>query len=54
MASCSKGQVGTLNVESYAVRVNLMGKLVLTDGNSLFWDEETEMLVVLRMNRDYT
>ena len=41
MASCSKGQVGTLNVESYAVRVNLMGKLVLIDVNILLGYEET-------------
>ena len=29
-----------------------MGKLVLNGGNSLLGDEETEMLVVLRMDRD--
>eukprot|EP00978_Attheya_sp_CCMP212_P023251 scaffold70812_cov67-Attheya_sp.AAC.1 len=53
MASCSKGQIGDLNAESYAERVNSMGKLVLTDGNSLLKDDETEMLVVLCMNRDF-
>jgi hypothetical protein len=54
MASCSKGQIGALNAESYAERVNdSMGKLVITDGNSLLKDDETEMLVVLRMNRDF-
>eukprot|EP00978_Attheya_sp_CCMP212_P013132 scaffold32855_cov56-Attheya_sp.AAC.1 len=54
MASSSKGQIGALNAESYAERVNSMGKLVLTDGNSLLKDGETEMLVVvLRMNRDF-
>ncbi len=53
MASCSKGQIGALNAERYAERVNSMGKLVLTDGNSLLGDEETEMLVVLCMNRDF-
>eukprot|EP00978_Attheya_sp_CCMP212_P015111 scaffold38867_cov74-Attheya_sp.AAC.1 len=42
-----------LNAESYAERVNSMGKLVLTEGNSLLKDDETEMLVALRMNRDF-
>eukprot|EP00978_Attheya_sp_CCMP212_P018097 scaffold49124_cov33-Attheya_sp.AAC.1 len=53
MTSCSKGQNGALNAESYAERANSMGKLVLTDGNSLLKDDETEMLVVLRMNMDF-
>lgn len=53
MASCSKGQIRALNAESYAERVNSCGKLVLTDGNSLLSDEETEMLVTLRMNREF-
>ena len=30
-----------------------MGKLVLTDGNSLLGDDEIEILVVLSMNKDY-
>ena len=30
-----------------------MGKLVLTDVNSLLGDEETEIIVVICMNRDY-
>jgi hypothetical protein len=53
MASYSKGQIGALNAESYAERVNSMGKLVRTGGNSLLKDYETEMFVVLRMNRDF-
>jgi hypothetical protein len=53
MASCSKGQIGALNAESYAERMNSMGKLVLTDGNSLLKDSEIEMLVTLRMNREF-
>ena len=43
----SKGQIGYLDAESYAFRVNFMGKLVITDGNSLLGYEETEILVVI-------
>ena len=53
MASCSKDQIGDLNAESYAERVNLTSKLVLTDGNSLLGDEKTEMIVLLSIKRDY-
>ena len=41
MESCSKGHIGDLNAESYSKRVNLMGKILLTDGNSLLGGEET-------------
>ena len=37
--SCYKGHIGDLNSESYAKRVNYIGKLVLNDGNSLLGDE---------------
>ena len=50
---CFKCQIGDLNAENYAERVNSMVKLVLTDGNRLLGDEETEIIVVLCMNRDY-
>jgi len=53
MASCSLGQLGALNAESYAERVNSMGKLVLMDANSLLSDKEVSMLVVLRMNEQF-
>ena len=53
MESFYKGQIGALNAESYSERVNSMGKLVLTDGNSLLGDEDTEILVVICMNRYY-
>ena len=35
MASCYKGHIGDLNTEMYTKRVNSMGKLVMTYGNSL-------------------
>ena len=35
-----KGQIGALNAEIYSKRVSLMGKLVLTGGNSLVGYEE--------------
>ena len=38
--SWSKGKIGVLNAESYAERVNSMGKLVLTYGNSLLGYEK--------------
>ena len=53
MKICSNGHIGDMDSESYSERVNLMGKLVLTDVNSLLGDEETEIIVVICMNRDY-
>ena len=52
MAGCSEGQVGALNAESYAERVNSVAKLVLTEGNTLLGDKCLKMLVVLRMNEE--
>jgi hypothetical protein len=53
MASCSKGELGALNSESYAKRVNSIGKQILTNGNTLLSDEEIEMMVILRMNEPF-
>jgi hypothetical protein len=53
MASCSDGQIGALNAESFAERVISGANLVMTDGNTLFDDKVLEMLVVLRMNRKF-
>ncbi|KAK3276169.1 hypothetical protein CYMTET_15742 [Cymbomonas tetramitiformis] len=53
MASCSVGQLGALNAESFAERVLSCANQVLHDGNTLLGDEELEMIVVLRMNRHY-
>ena len=53
MAACSIGKLGALNAEGYAEHVNSMGKLILTDGNSLLSDDEIDMLVTLRMNASF-
>ena len=54
MASCSYGQIGALNAESYGERVLSCASTVLTEGNTfLLSDEELEMLVILRMNREF-
>jgi hypothetical protein len=53
MATCSKGNIGAMNAESYAERVISQANLVMTNGNTLLSDEELEWLVVLRMNRDF-
>ena len=53
LASCSKGEIGALNAESYAERVISAANLVLTEGNTLLSDKELEMLVILRMNRRF-
>ena len=53
MASCSDGQIGALNAESYAERVISGASLVMTNGSTLLDDEVLEMLVVLRMNRSF-
>ena len=53
MASCSKGQIGALNAESFCERVLSQANLVMTDGNTLLSDEELEMIVILRMNREF-
>ena len=53
MASCSHGQLGALNAESFCERVLSCANDVLTTGNTLLSDDEIEMLVVLRMNRDF-
>eukprot|EP00664_Eupelagonemidae_sp_cell27_P000382 gene382-9428_t len=53
MASCSYAQLGALNAESFCERILRCAGHVLTEGNTLLDDEELEMLVVLRMNRDF-
>jgi hypothetical protein len=52
MASCCDGQIGALNAESFAERVNSVAKLILTTLNANLSDEDLEKLVVLRMNRN--
>ena len=53
LASCTYAQIGALNAESFCERVLSCANLVLTEGNTLLDDEEIEMLVILRMNRDF-
>ena len=44
MASCSVGQLGALNAESYCERVLRCAGHILTEGNTLLDKEELEML----------
>ena len=53
MASCSRGQIGNLNAESYCERILSCANLVMTEGNTLLDSDELEMIVVLRMNKDF-
>ena len=53
MATCSYGQIGALNAESVCERVLSCANDVMTDGNTVLGDEELEMLVILRMNREF-
>ena len=53
MAGCCDGQIGALNAESFAERVISGSNLVMTNGNTLLGDKMLEMLVVLRMNREF-
>ena len=53
MAACSYGQIGALNAESFCERALRCAGHVLNEGNTLLSDEELEMLVILRMNRDF-
>ena len=53
MAQASKGQIGTLNAESFCERGLSFGNLVMTEGNTLLSNEETEMITVLRMNQGF-
>eukprot|EP00295_Goniomonas_pacifica_P031926 CAMPEP_0175968826 /NCGR_PEP_ID=MMETSP0108-20121206/40118_1 /TAXON_ID=195067 ORGANISM="Goniomonas pacifica, Strain CCMP1869" /NCGR_SAMPLE_ID=MMETSP0108 /ASSEMBLY_ACC=CAM_ASM_000204 /LENGTH=238 /DNA_ID=CAMNT_0017297533 /DNA_START=102 /DNA_END=815 /DNA_ORIENTATION=+ len=50
MASCSIGQLGALNAESFCERVISAANLVMTDGRTMLSDEELEWCVVLRIN----
>ena len=53
MAQASKGQIGTLNAESFCERCLSMANLVMTEGNTLLSNEETGMLTTLRMNEGF-
>lgn len=53
MASSSKGQLGALMAESYCKRVISVGNMISTDRNVVLNDDELEMLVILKMNKDF-
>ena len=53
MATGFEGSVSSLLASSFSERVNSCANLVLTDGNSLLHPNEINMLVVLRMNREF-
>ena len=53
MATGSKASVGAFLASSYAERVNSAANLILTKGNTLLADDEIDMCVVLRMNRNF-
>ena len=53
MDSCSKGQIGALNAESYLERVNSVGKLSMKNDSTLIGDELLNKLVTLRMNASF-
>ena len=53
MARASRGNVGALGAESFCERVISAANIVMTKGNKLLANEELDMLVVLRMNRDF-
>ena len=53
MATSSYAQIGALNAESFCERILRCAGHVLTEGNTLLADDELEMLVILRMNREF-
>jgi hypothetical protein len=53
MASCSAGQIGALGAESFCERVLSAANLVLDEGNTCLKPTTIEMLVLLRINRDF-
>ncbi len=53
MAQASKVQICMLNAKSLCERGLSFVNLVMTDGNTLLSDEETEMVTVLRMNKEF-
>jgi len=53
MASASEGQIGALCAESFCERIFSEASDVCHDGNTLLDTEEINILVVLRMNREF-
>ena len=53
MVLASRGSIGSLLASSFCERINSARNIVMTKGNTLLGDEELNMLVVLRMNREF-
>ena len=53
MASGSKGCISFLPAASFCERVNSVAKDVMTDAHLLMKDDALEMMVVLRINREF-
>ena len=53
MMSCSSGQLGALNAESFAERINSAAKILVTNRRTRLSDKMIDMLVMFRMNRDF-
>ena len=48
------GKLGTLpNAESFCERTLSCANILVTDRNTMFNDEEIEMIVILRMNKKF-
>eukprot|EP00173_Palmaria_palmata_P002154 Plantae.Rhodophyta-Palmaria_palmata.ctg23372.p1 GENE.Plantae.Rhodophyta-Palmaria_palmata.ctg23372~~Plantae.Rhodophyta-Palmaria_palmata.ctg23372.p1 ORF type:complete len:173 (+),score=24.69 Plantae.Rhodophyta-Palmaria_palmata.ctg23372:40-519(+) len=53
MARASKCNIEALGAQSFCERIISAGNIVMTEGNTLLSSDELDMLVVLRMNRDF-
>ena len=53
MAQASKGKIVTLNAKSFCERDLSFGNLVMTEENTLRSNQETGMIIVLRMNQGF-
>jgi hypothetical protein len=53
MSGCCDGQIGAVNAESFAERIISGVNLAMADGNNLLNGKTLQMLVVLRMNRNF-
>jgi hypothetical protein len=53
MTVASKGMMVSLMVSSFCERINSCANLVCTKNNGLLSDDEIDMVVTLRMNRDF-
>ena len=54
MAVPSPYTIGALNVESFSERVISAANLIMDEDNTALADEELEMMVILRIDREFT